>query len=207
MHCLTFRLCHSTGSSGQSPGLWWRQIALVIPDLSNFAMRVPVIQGTPTISHVMNVIKERGIDHLAMPWLNTHVAYLLAVWWATATMEDGKTRESDPNDYDEIINTKEAETIDTFSSWVIHAKIKTAHWGEGINIMTQALHAKDGSLPQGLTVQNTYTELQNGSKIITVVVRNSTAYPQMLRKKTSVAIAVTVTQIPELPMQISLTKC
>ena len=50
--------------------------------------------------------------------------------------------------------------------------------------MTQALHVKDGSLPEGLTVQNTYMELCKDSKVVTVVVRNSTAYPQMLRKKT-----------------------
>ena len=42
--------------------------------------------------------------------------------------------------------------------------------------MTQALcTATDGSLPQGLTVQNAYMELCSGSKNVTVVVRNSTA--------------------------------
>ena len=51
--------------------------------------------------------------------------------------------ESDPNDYDEIVTTKEAETIDTFSSQVIHVKVKTVHRGEGINVMTQHLHAED----------------------------------------------------------------
>ena len=35
------------------------QIALVIPDLSNFVVCVPVILGTPMISHVMIVIQER----------------------------------------------------------------------------------------------------------------------------------------------------
>ena len=46
------------------------QIGLVIPDLSNFVVRVPVILGTPTISHVVKVIKEKGIDALAMSWVN-----------------------------------------------------------------------------------------------------------------------------------------
>ena len=46
------------------------QIALVIPDLSDFAAWVPVILGTPMISHVMNVIKEKEIDVLATPWVN-----------------------------------------------------------------------------------------------------------------------------------------
>ena len=55
------------------------QIALVILDLSNFAAWVPVILGTPTISNVVNVIKEKEIDALAMPWVNALVAYLLAV--------------------------------------------------------------------------------------------------------------------------------
>ena len=49
-----------------------------------------------------------------------------------------------------------------------------AHTGEGINTMTQALCAEDGSLPQGLTVQNTYMELHDGSRNVTVVVTNST---------------------------------
>ena len=43
------------------------QIALVIPDLSNFAARIPVILGTPTISCIINVMKEKEIDALAMP--------------------------------------------------------------------------------------------------------------------------------------------
>ena len=67
------------------------------------------------------------------------MAYLLVVQWATATIEDGKPEKSDPSDYDEIITTKESETIGAFPSQVIHAKMKTAHRGEGINMMTQAV--------------------------------------------------------------------
>ena len=55
------------------------QIALVILDWSDFAAQVPVILGTPTISHVMNMIKEKEIDALATPWVNAWVAYLLVV--------------------------------------------------------------------------------------------------------------------------------
>ena len=43
------------------------QIALVVPDKSKFVEWIPVILGTPTISHIMNVIKERKMDALAMP--------------------------------------------------------------------------------------------------------------------------------------------
>ena len=75
------------------------------------------------------------------------MVYLLAVLQATATVEDGKPRESDPGGYDEIVTTKDTETIDAFLSCIIHVRMGMAHTGEGINVMTQALHAEDGSLP------------------------------------------------------------
>ena len=55
------------------------QIALMIPDLSNFAAWVPVILGTHMISCIVNVIKEREIDTLVTPWVNAQLAYLLTV--------------------------------------------------------------------------------------------------------------------------------
>ena len=87
------------------------------------------------------MIKEKEIDSLAMPWVNTWVAYILAVQLATATLEDGKAvaGKSNPSEYDEIVTTKDTETIYAFLSHVIHARTRTAHTGEGINVMTQAL--------------------------------------------------------------------
>ena len=46
------------------------QIALIIPDFSNFTVRVPIILGTPTIGLVVNVMREAEIDTLTMPWAN-----------------------------------------------------------------------------------------------------------------------------------------
>ena len=78
-------------------------------------------------------------------------------------------------------------------------KTGKAYVGECINIMVQALRTEDGSLPQGLTIQNTYTELRKGSKKAVVVVWNNTTYPQTLRKKTPVARAVVALPVPEPP--------
>ena len=124
------------------------QIALVILDLSIFVAQVPIILGTPTISCIINMIKEKETDGLAVPWVNSWVAYLLAVWWATATIEDSKVvaGKSNPSEYDVVVTTKNTETIDAFSSHVIHARMRTTHIGEGINVMTQALCMEDGSL-------------------------------------------------------------
>ena len=76
--------------------------------------------------------------------------------------------------------------------------MEKTYTGECINIMTQALQTEDGSQPQGLTIQNAYTELRKGSKNSVVVVRNSMAYPQFLKKKTPVARAVATTVVSEL---------
>ena len=172
--------------------------SLADPRFVKLCSKVPIILGTPMISHIMNVIKEKEIDALVIHWVNAQVAYLLAVQWATATVENDKVAagESDPSEYDEVVTTKDIETIDAFLSHFIHARMGTAHTGEGSSVMTQALCAEDGFLPQGLTVQNAYMELC--SKKVTVVVRNSTAYSQTLRKKTPVGRAVAAMWVPEL---------
>ena len=55
--------------------------------------------------------------------------------------------------------------------------------------MIQALQTREGTLPLGLTIQNTYIELRKGNKKAVIVVCNNTAYPQTLQKKNSVARA------------------
>ena len=66
----------------QVDGVWGYnedQIALVIPDLTNFANRVPIILGMPTIGRVVNIIREVEMDASATPWANARVVHLLAV--------------------------------------------------------------------------------------------------------------------------------
>ena len=65
------------------------QMALVVPDELKFVEWIPIILGTPTISHMVNVMKEREIDALAMPWEmpGWHICYLCVEpwpqWWMT----------------------------------------------------------------------------------------------------------------------------
>ena len=116
------------------------QIALVIPDLSNFVAQIPVILGTPTISQVVNVMKEVEIDALAMPWANARVAYLLSVCRMTAIkVGDGIAEKSSSDDYDQVMSTQNVETIEAFSSCVVPVKVGRTYTGEHINIMVQAL--------------------------------------------------------------------
>ena len=180
------------------------QIALIILDLLNFVAWIPVILGTPTISNVINVMKEAEIDALATPWANARVPHLLAMHRMTAIMVgDEFTEEPSSDDYDEVVFTWNVETIEAFSC-VVQVRAERAHNSGPINIMTQALQAEGGSLPQGLMVQNMYTELRQGSKNAVVVVRNSTAYPQTLHKKTPVARVIVANLVLGLPMESQL---
>ena len=70
--------------------------------------------------------------------------------------------------------------------------------------MVQALQTEDGSLPQGITVQNMYTELKQGSKKAVMVVRNNTAYSQTLCKKTPVFREVSALPVPKPPEEVQL---
>ena len=160
------------------------QIALIIPDFSNFTTRVPVILGMPTIGHVVNVMSEAEMDALAMPWANARAAHLQAVCrMMPMEVDDDREEKFYSNDDNSLMYTQTAETLEPFSSHIIPVKTGKAYLGELINVMIQALQAKDGTLPPGLTVQNTYTELRKGNKKAVVVVCNNTTYPQTIRKK------------------------
>ena len=125
-----------------------------------------MILGTYTIGHIMNVIREKEIDALVTPWVNAHVAYLEG--------DKVATRVLDSTEYNEVVTTKDSVMIDSFLPRIIHAQKKTTFTSARVNVMTHALCIEEGSLPQGLMIQNAYTEMHNGSKNVTMVVRNST---------------------------------
>ena len=119
-------------------------------------------------------------------------------------VDDVIAEESSSDDYDQVMFTQNVETIEAFSSHVMQGKVGKTYTRGHINVMTQALWTEDGSLLQGLTIQNMYTELRQGSKKAVVVVRNSTAYPKTLQKKTPVARAVMAIPVPKPPMVTQL---
>ena len=117
---------------------------------------------------------------------------------------DEFVEEDSSDNYDKVVFTQNVETIEAFSSCMVQVRVERAHTIGHINVMTQALWAGDGSLLQGLTVQNTYTELGQGRENAVMVVRNSMAYPQTLCKKTPVARAVVANLVPGPPMESQL---
>ena len=145
------------------------------------------------------------MDALVILWANARVVHLLSVCrMTTVEVGDGLKKELGPDSYDQLMYIPNAETIEPFSSCVMPVKAGRAYTGECINIMVQALQTEDGSLPQGLTVQNTYTELRQGSTKAVMVVRNNIAYSQTLWKKTPVARVVAALPVPKPPEEEQL---
>ena len=192
----------------QVDGVWGYnedQIALIIPDFSNFAIRVPIILGTSKIGQVVNVMREAEMDALAMLLANARAAHLLAVRRMTPVeVGNDQERGCDTDQDSPLRYTQKVETMEPFSSHVIPMKMVEAYLGEHLNVMVQALHARDGTLPSGITMQNTYTELRKGSKKAVVVVQKNTTYPQTLWKKTPVARAIAMQLVPKTPKPGSL---
>ena len=176
------------------------QIALIIPDFSNFTARVPIILGTPTIGQVVNMMREAEMDTLAILWVNARAAHLLAIRRMTP-VKVGNDQDGgyDADQDSPLMYTQRVEILEPFSSHVVPVKMMEAYLGEHLNMMVQALHAQDGTLPPGITMHNMYTELRKGSRKAVVVVQNNTAYPQTLQKKTPVARAVAVQPLPKPP--------
>ena len=134
------------------------QIALIILDFSNFAIRVPIILGTPTIRQVVNMMREAEMDALATPWVNARAAHLLAIR-RMMPVEVGNDQDGryDTDQDSPLMYTQKVETLEPFSSHVIPMKMTEAYLGECLNVMVQALHVQDGTLPPGITMQNMYT--------------------------------------------------
>ena len=145
------------------------------------------------------------MDALAMPWANARAARLLAVQrMMPVEVENCQEEGYDMDEDSPLMYTQKLETLEPFSSHVIPVKTTKAYLGECINVMVQALHAQDGTLPPGLTMQNMYTELRKGSKKAVVVVWNNTTYPQTLWKRTFMDRAVSMLPVPEPPEPNSL---
>ena len=126
----------------QVDGVWGYdedQIALIIPDHSNIATRVPIILGTPTIGRVVNVMREVEMDALVMPWANARAAHLLAVR-RMMPVEEGNDLEEECNiDKDSLLMyTQKVETLEPFSSHVVPMKTTKAYQGERLKVMVQA---------------------------------------------------------------------
>ena len=106
-------------------GYWEDQVFLVVPDTSTFGSHVPIILGTSTIGGVINVIKERDMDELSIPWAAAKLATWLSLWRVEVKgqlWKDVATMPINLLNLNEILRMKEKEDIVPFYTWIVHRK-------------------------------------------------------------------------------------
>ena len=111
------------------------QVALVIPDSTNFWSWVPVTLGTLTIKWIINVIKESETDKLLASVNGLGVSCLLACHWAELSIrsEMSANQTMGSTDWNEAVKMIKKEEIEAFSSKIIHTQTKTIFLGSNMH--------------------------------------------------------------------------
>ena len=104
-----------------------------------------------------------------------------------------------PTNLDELVLLKNKVTILAFESIILHCR---THWmmmmGYKLHVMTQATYLEDrANLPNRVYVVKTYTELHDGSRNVSVVLRNLMGKPVHLAAGRPVARVVAANTIPD----------
>ena len=104
-----------------------------------------------------------------------------------------------PTDLDELILLKNKTAILAFESVILHCRTRRMMMmGYKLHVMTQATYLEDrANLPNGVYVVKTYTELHDGSRNVSVVLRNLMGKPVHLPVRRPVAQVVATNVIPD----------
>ena len=180
------------------------QIDLVVSEDSNFLKRCQVILGTLTINWAVRAMKESEMENTPEAWRSAVHSYEFANYMVQVNPEDySVTRPinmgENPTDLDELVLLKNKATIPAFESIILHCHTrKTMMMGYKLHVMTQATYPEDhANLPNGVYVVKTYTKLCDGSRNVSVVLRNLTGKPVHLAAGRPVTQVVAVNAIPD----------
>ena len=174
------------------------QVALVMDDPG--MVKCPVILGTSTLYQVMEVIKESEISKLAIPWSSSRISWLMRDVTAKlgqVVADDVANKPIVPLDINEIVRVASKCTVPPFGHKVIHGRVNLVLHGCKLNMMTHGLEKRSPSLPLGIDVQTAYSTLANGSRRVSVILRNNTQDWLEIKKGVPIARMVTANAIPK----------
>ena len=191
-----------------------QQVVFVLDDPSRFSARIPVILGTPTINRVMQTMKEMEMHSAPTEWQMARVAYEWAQSFQFRRASLGErlrfptNTAEDPLDLDEKVLLADKCTILGFQSVIAHGRTqRTMMMGHRLNVMTQAPYSDDrANLPNGLYIMRTYTELKDGSRSVSVVLRNLTTQPIHLARGRVIGQVAAANAVPEAQCSPNLLK-
>ena len=179
-------------------GYYEDQIAIVMDDPGTTEW--PVILGTPTLYHVMKVIKESKISKLDVPWASSQVPWLMRDVLAKLSqvvINDIANKPIVPLHVDEVVRVTSKCTVPPFGHKAINGKVNLILHGYKMNVMTHGLEKWLPSLPLGTDVQMVYTTLADGSNRVTVVLRNNTQDWLEVKKGMPITRMVAANEVPK----------
>ena len=191
------------------PSYYEEQVALVIPNVTQLGLKVPVILETPTIHQLCHQMKESKIQMAPEEWQHALLSYEVSRNVSIHAM----TRQLDPDagieyptnmgqnpvDLDEPVLLKDKVFIPVFASQIVHVRTqKTFMKGHRLNVMVQPPYLEDKvKLPVGLYVQRVYTEMKDGSQNVSTVLHNGTGKPMHLAARWLVGHIVAANLVPD----------
>ena len=175
------------------------QVVLMARSSAEFMHHVPIILGTPTMDQVIKTLKESEIDRLATLWACVRKSTLLqaATTQVTAVRADVAMKPINVTGYKEPVHLLTAKIVKPFEMLVVKARTKITFMAGHLHCSTLAMDSKDGTLPPRLIVTGAYTVMKKGSKMVPIVLHNTTGSPIHLRKGQKIAQVQAMNEVPQ----------
>ena len=159
-------------TSDQIPGLDLN-IPLLVMSFILYHDQVPVTLGTVTLKNIIDSGCYMVVQNYPLVWK-----------YEQQSIELAAKLESYPEEVLDVVKLFKAITVPTFQTKSVHCLSKAKNYGMKVNIMVEDKF--NSKLPEGLGVQNTYTELMPGRKKVAVAIRNTSARNLTIPKATVV---------------------
>ena len=189
------------------------QVALIVEDPSLFSQKCPVILGTLTIFQAVQAMKESKMNHVELAWQHAKAGYeythfLMDVEEYPENCSFSTNTRKNPVEFDEKLLLKKKQVLLPFSNTMVHCKTQAMQMhGYKLHVMTHTPYPEDkSSLANGIYVLKTYTELKDGSRNVSVVVRNLTSRTIHLTPGRCVACIAMANEVPEAVPSLELAK-
>ena len=160
------------------------ELSLMKKDCHVIISHCPVVLGMPMINRVIWAMKETELKSALEAWQSARYLFEYANYMAQLDPADnGITMPTNtgknPTDLDEVVLMKNKITIPAIETAVLHCCMKqTMMMGCKLHVITQAMYLEDQvNLLNGVYMVKTYTKLHNGSRNVSVVLRNLTGKP------------------------------
>ena len=191
------------------PSYYEEQAALVIPNVTQLGLKVPVILGTPMIHLLCCQMKESEIQTALEEWQHALLSYKasrnVSIHAMTPQLDPDPGNEyptntgQNPVDLDEPVLLKDKVIIPVFASQIVHVQTQKMFMkGHHLNVMVQPQYLEEkAKLPVGLYIPQVYTEMKDGSQNVSMVLRNGTGKPMHLAARPLVGRIVAANLVPD----------